>query len=481
VVSVNDLRLDPIALHVFRGTERLPATPQGVRVLVALAARRGEIVTRDELYAAVWNGKTHVDAERALNTIIRQLRIALGDTPHAPRYIETLQGRGYRLVPLRVAPPEAGARRLEPWRIPLAAGLLTAAATLWIVVRSSSPAPSTDLEQVPATARASFSFGQHLLRAPDAADRARAVEPLREALAVAPHAAPIRAHLAEALFWGRRLGEARREAERAYLEVPSSGHALYMVGVLRHLMDWDWAGGARALDSAIAGAPRRPEYLVARAYVAATAGDSTEAIALLDRAFAASPSDALVVGDLGYIWLYVRRPARALEMCRVAQRLEPRSTSAASCVFEAAIDANDPHAAATAARLLASLGADTTGARALAAATDSVAIRRYLREAGASMGPSAGRRCDYWCARILARAGRFDEALSALEAAVATRDPLSVAATVDPAFGPLAGTSRFGAAVGDLVRSGAAPPPTVAAHAAHRPTDSDTAPLKTGS
>jgi DNA-binding winged helix-turn-helix (wHTH) protein/TolB-like protein len=71
--------------------------PQPMKVLVLLAVRAGEVVTRDELQAAVW-GDTVVDYENGLNWSVRKIRETLGDDPVKPRFIETVPRKGYRFV-----------------------------------------------------------------------------------------------------------------------------------------------------------------------------------------------------------------------------------------------------------------------------------------------------------------------------------------------------------------------------------------------
>jgi TolB-like protein len=70
--------------------------PKVMEVLLALARRPGEVVTKAELLAAVWTGTAVVDA--VITRAVSQLRIALRDDARAPRYIETIPKRGYRLV-----------------------------------------------------------------------------------------------------------------------------------------------------------------------------------------------------------------------------------------------------------------------------------------------------------------------------------------------------------------------------------------------
>lgn len=67
------------------------------RVLLALAEQEGRLLTKDDLFSSVWDGT--IVSESALTSVIKELRRALGDDPRAPRYIESVYGRGYRLLP----------------------------------------------------------------------------------------------------------------------------------------------------------------------------------------------------------------------------------------------------------------------------------------------------------------------------------------------------------------------------------------------
>jgi TolB-like protein/DNA-binding winged helix-turn-helix (wHTH) protein len=72
--------------------------PQPFQVLQVLVERYGDVVTRDELRELLWPAVTFVDFEHGLNTGIKELRHALRDSASAPRYVETLPKRGYRMV-----------------------------------------------------------------------------------------------------------------------------------------------------------------------------------------------------------------------------------------------------------------------------------------------------------------------------------------------------------------------------------------------
>jgi TolB-like protein/Flp pilus assembly protein TadD len=56
------------------------------------------MVTREELRQALWPSDTYVDFEQGLNTSVKELRAALGDSATEPRYIQTLPRLGYRIV-----------------------------------------------------------------------------------------------------------------------------------------------------------------------------------------------------------------------------------------------------------------------------------------------------------------------------------------------------------------------------------------------
>ena len=70
--------------------------PKAMAVLVALARRPGEVVSRAELFAEVWSGQAVTDD--VLTTCLVELRRALTDDARSPRYIETIPRRGVRLI-----------------------------------------------------------------------------------------------------------------------------------------------------------------------------------------------------------------------------------------------------------------------------------------------------------------------------------------------------------------------------------------------
>jgi DNA-binding winged helix-turn-helix (wHTH) protein len=69
-----------------------------LQLLGALLEKPGELVSREELKSRLWPADTFVDFEHGLNTAIKKLRQALGDSPAKPSLIETLPKKGYRFI-----------------------------------------------------------------------------------------------------------------------------------------------------------------------------------------------------------------------------------------------------------------------------------------------------------------------------------------------------------------------------------------------
>jgi Tol biopolymer transport system component/DNA-binding winged helix-turn-helix (wHTH) protein len=128
-------------------------------VLKKLLANPGGVVTREDLHAALWRTDTFVDFDTSLNTAVKRLREALGDSADLPVYIETIPRRGYRFIaPVesvdQAAPTpfseQAAAMHASPlvsqsMRIPvwLSAGVAIAAAALGaLVMELRSPKPT---------------------------------------------------------------------------------------------------------------------------------------------------------------------------------------------------------------------------------------------------------------------------------------------------------------------------------------------------
>lgn len=79
--------------------------PKHMDVLVHLARHAGDVVSKEQLLASTWD-QQYV-AETVLTRAVAELRRALGDDAHQPRFIETIPRRGYRLIAAVEAPSPA--------------------------------------------------------------------------------------------------------------------------------------------------------------------------------------------------------------------------------------------------------------------------------------------------------------------------------------------------------------------------------------
>jgi len=93
---LNDWIVDGSANRLQRGNQDIKVEAKVMEVLVYLAGRTGELVTREELERDVWAGR--IVGYESLTGTINKLRKALNDDSRNPQYIETVSKKGYRLI-----------------------------------------------------------------------------------------------------------------------------------------------------------------------------------------------------------------------------------------------------------------------------------------------------------------------------------------------------------------------------------------------
>ena len=94
--GVFELNLKAGELH--QGGQTVLLQEQPLQVLRMLVVAAGELVTREEIQKKLWPNDTVVEFDHGINTAIKKLRQALGDSADKPKYIETVARRGYRLM-----------------------------------------------------------------------------------------------------------------------------------------------------------------------------------------------------------------------------------------------------------------------------------------------------------------------------------------------------------------------------------------------
>lgn len=91
--------------------EKLP-----MELLILLAERNGELVSREEIADRLWGKDSFLDVDHGINTAIRKIRRVLRDDSDKPRFVETVVGKGYRFAapvtrstkqPIPAPPPAA--------------------------------------------------------------------------------------------------------------------------------------------------------------------------------------------------------------------------------------------------------------------------------------------------------------------------------------------------------------------------------------
>lgn len=98
---IAEWQVQPMRNRIVGPSGAVALEPRLIRILTYLAAHAEEVVSRDALMEAVWEDT--VISESSLTSSISELRRLLGDDPHAPRFIETIRKRGYRLIaPVRL-------------------------------------------------------------------------------------------------------------------------------------------------------------------------------------------------------------------------------------------------------------------------------------------------------------------------------------------------------------------------------------------
>lgn len=141
---VGDWAVEPALNQLSTAGKTVKVEPKAMAVLVYLAGRPGQVVSREALLSAVWPGV--VVGDDSLTQVVIKLRKALGDAPEKPAYIQTISKGGYRLIAPVVRPEEIASALVRPdakslhperkRRVPWIAGagiaaLLLAAAGVW--------------------------------------------------------------------------------------------------------------------------------------------------------------------------------------------------------------------------------------------------------------------------------------------------------------------------------------------------------------
>ncbi len=94
--QIGDLLVDPGARRAVLAGDELDLTRREFDLLARLAQDTGNVVTREELLASVWDANWY-GSTKTLDVHVGTLRRKLGDDAESPTYIHTVRGVGFRI------------------------------------------------------------------------------------------------------------------------------------------------------------------------------------------------------------------------------------------------------------------------------------------------------------------------------------------------------------------------------------------------
>jgi DNA-binding winged helix-turn-helix (wHTH) protein/TolB-like protein/cytochrome c-type biogenesis protein CcmH/NrfG len=154
-LQIGEWTVEPALNQLSAGGRAVKIESKAMAVLVYLADRPGQVVSRENLLSNVWSGV--VVGDDSVTQVVIKLRRALGDVPEKPAYIETIPKRGYRLIAPVVRSDSKSAKADRARRLPWIAGAavvttLLAAAATWALTSglfihvAPSPLPTMGAE-----------------------------------------------------------------------------------------------------------------------------------------------------------------------------------------------------------------------------------------------------------------------------------------------------------------------------------------------
>ncbi len=458
-----------------RDGEVLPLTAKTFDLLQTLVERRGHVVTKDELFDAVWAG-SFVE-ESNLTVCVSALRRALGDRPSASQYIETVPKHGYRFVaPVREiaeeretvetadgvtihertraaavvveeeTAPRAAARPLA--RRVVLAGAAAALLGLGAFAYGTGERPRRAAGTEQPEARMAYLKGRHFWNRRTADGLSKSIVLYRRAIELDPSYALAYSGLADAYVFDLSDWPKAEAAARKAMELdPSLGapHATIAFGLMFH--QWDWAGAERELRRAV---ELDPEYATARQWYATwllAHGRLEEAASELDAARRLDPLSVAIITDQAALAYYQHDYERAVAIAAEAIELDREAIFARDlvmCCYERLKRGEEFMTALRASR-------EATNAAGRLAEDEAVYRTGGIRAvclAEARMNEETWRNPDqfaYAIAQSYARAGEYETALGWLERACQNRGFPLLYIKVDPVFDDIRRHPRFAA------------------------------------
>ncbi|MGZ5932018.1 MAG: winged helix-turn-helix domain-containing protein [Rhizomicrobium sp.] len=288
--------VDPARGALVRDGTETRLEPQLMDLLLLFAASPGRVISKNEIIASVWNGRTVGDD--TLAAAISRLRAALGAT-RENRFIETLPKRGYRLV-----------------------GALQRTAT------TPTLRGETDVDAL-------LDKGRAALNVPLPQSLAQARVYFDAAVAADPNSAAAHAGLAAAMLTHHQAGQgasyaasAKASALAATALDPGLAIAWSLLGSATLLADRDFSSADAALLKALALDPDLASAHRARAFALAATGRFVQAEREARRTVELEPLSVAARIDVIQILLAAQRFPHALNEARKIIKFSPQSADA---------------------------------------------------------------------------------------------------------------------------------------------------------
>jgi DNA-binding winged helix-turn-helix (wHTH) protein/Flp pilus assembly protein TadD len=308
---------------LLRGNAELSLRPKAFDMLCYLAEHPGRLITKDELFSAVWPGVTVGDD--SLVRCVKDIREALGDREHS--IVKTVRGRGYLFAAPVVAAEGSAAPGHELGRSPLLAvpsllaaarsrllpaGWQTLALVAAAIVAGAAGLWSLQTPSVASSAAHYAILGRSVLANERSAKANReALALFGKALAADPDWVPALLGYASVMIievggeWVSpeerpvRLDQAEAAIERALKREPASAYAHQLMGVLLR-MRGDPDRAAAAFERSLVLSPNNAWTLAEFGRTKIELGRADEALADIEAALRLRPSEAAI--HVWYCW-----------------------------------------------------------------------------------------------------------------------------------------------------------------------------------
>lgn len=434
-------------------------------------------MSREELRRRLWSDETFVAFDDGLNTVVKRLRDALGDSADAPAFIATIPRRGYRFVgtidapdaPAAIAVVEAPpnwVRRPALW-LTLAAAALVTGVISWT---ASSPTTAGALAVVerPAVvtpagvnpdAYLEWVKGRYHWNQRTAESLEKGLTSFQRALDIDPTYGAAYAGLADcytALGYGSYLApkvafeRAKAAARQALILDAGLAEAHASLGYVYLYYDWDFSAAEREFQRALAlDASSVTAHEWYGIYLTAM-GRFADAHAQIALAQQLDPLSVAINTDVGFVTYYSGRSAEAVTQLRASLDMNPAFPLAHLWLGRAYEQQKNYDAAIVALKTADTALVDWPVTMAALGHVYGVAGRRpEARQVLDDLRALSARKyvTPYGVALVHAGLGNIEEAFTALDQAVADRSHWLVWLKLDPRFDNLHSDPRFDALV----------------------------------